>query len=156
MTDKEHAEIRTLMAARDSGIGTILYRNALARKLGLNLTESLCMTVLTTKNRSTPSELSRFTGMASGAMTTLLDRLEKRGFIRRLSNPQDRRGVIIELDARYSELARDLIVGIQVAHKELISRYSQEELEVITSFLEGFTENLRVHAGHIDEAMPWL
>lgn len=156
MNTKAEAEIRALTAARDNGIGTILFRNALARKLGLNLTESLCLTVLSIKSRSTPTELSRFTGMTSGAMTNLLDRLEKRRFIQRKPNPEDRRGVIIELDGHYSESARDLVVGIQKAHKEFISRYTKEELEIISGFLEGFTENMRVHARDIDERIPWL
>ena len=153
---KNNAEIHALKAARDNGIATVLFRNALARKLGVNLTESLCLTVLSIKNRSTPTELSRFTGMTSGAMTALLDRLENRRFIRRTPNPDDRRGVIIELDARYSQAAGDLVGGIQAAHKELISRYSTEELELISSFLEGFSGNMRRHARTIDGEMPWV
>ncbi|MCB9637913.1 MAG: MarR family transcriptional regulator [Myxococcales bacterium] len=132
-------------------MGSILFRNALAKKLGLNLTESLCLTILGTKGRSTPTELSRYIGLSTGSTTTLLDRLEKRNFIRRRPNPEDRRGVVIEIDESYTKIARTLVVGVQEAHRALIARYSEEQLEVIADFLHGFAKNLEDHARKIEE-----
>ncbi len=142
MNSKEELETAVLMAARDYGIGTILFRNALAKKLGLNLTESLCLTILGIKNVSSPSELARYTGLTTGATTTMLDRLEKKHFLRRRANPDDRRGVLIEIDDHYSALAADLVKGIQKAYRDVIEGYSVEELAVIRDFLIRFTGNL--------------
>ena len=47
--------------------------------------------------RSSPGELSKHSEVSSGAMTARLDRLEERDFIRRLPDPDDRRGVLVEL-----------------------------------------------------------
>jgi len=48
-------------------------------------------------HRSSPGELAADLELSSGAMTSRLDRLEEQGFVRRLSDPKDRRGVVIEL-----------------------------------------------------------
>lgn len=156
MHKRPELEIAALMAARDYSIGSMLFRNTLSRKLSLNLTESLCLTMLAIKGNSTPTQLAHFTGLTTGAATAMLDRLEKRGYIRRKPNPADRRGLIIEIDVRYAELSQELVVGIQKAHRELIGRFSDHELEIVRDFLQGFTENMRIHARIIDEDSPWL
>jgi DNA-binding MarR family transcriptional regulator len=150
MDSKQELELTVLLAARESGTGTILFRNALAKKLGLNLTESLCLTILGLKSASTPTELARYIGLTTGSTTTLLDRLEKRSFVRRKPNPHDRRGVIVEIDETYARTAQELVAGIQKAHRELIASYSERELEIIANFLHGFAENLREHAEKIE------
>jgi len=142
MSNKEELKFKTLMAARDNGITSMLFRNAMARKLDLSLTESLCLTLLGINQVSTPSEISKYTGLTTGATTTMLDRLVKKGFIIRKSNPNDRRGVKIEINEEYSKIAFHMVSGVQKAHKELIDSYSDKELEVITDFLEKFTKNI--------------
>jgi len=150
MHSRKDLQFEVLTAARDLGIGTILFRNTLAKRLGLNLTESLCLTMLGIKGISTPTELARYTGLTTGSTTAMLDRLEKRNFIRRRPNPNDRRGVIIEIDEHYAKIAQELVAGIQKAHRDLIARYSPAELEVIEDFLKRFTENMSVHADRIE------
>jgi DNA-binding MarR family transcriptional regulator len=154
MDSKSDMEADVLMAARDSGIATILFRNALAKRFGLSLTESLCLTLLGTTGVSSPTELARYVGLSTGATTTMLDRLEKRNFIRRKPNPDDRRGVIIEFDENYIKAAQKSVAGIQAAHRELIAQYSEDELRTITDFLRGFTENLTEHASKIEAEAP--
>ncbi len=143
---KADLEADVLDAAADAGIETIFFRNALAKKLGLTLTESLCLTILGVDGASTPTELARFVGLTTGSMTTMLDRLEKRRFVRRRPNPSDRRGIIVEIDVAYGDSAGDLVAGVQKAHRDLISTYSREQLLVIADFLRGFAKNLRTHA----------
>jgi DNA-binding MarR family transcriptional regulator len=150
MGSEQDLQLTVLLAARDAGIGTILFRNALAKKLDLNLTESLCLTILGIKSVSTPTELARYIGLTTGSTTTLLDRLEKRSFIRRKPNPHDRRGVIVEIEETYAKTAQALVAGIQKAHRELIASYTEEELEIIADFLHRFAENLREHAEEIE------
>lgn len=149
MSSKQDLERSVLLAAREHGIGTILFRNALAKRLGLNLTESLCLTVLGIKSVSTPTELARYIGLTTGSTTALLDRLEKRNFIRRKPNPEDRRGVMIEIEETYARAAQGLVAGIQKAHRELIARYSEGELETIADFLHRLAGKLGEQAERI-------
>ncbi|HTH14317.1 MAG TPA: MarR family transcriptional regulator [Spirochaetia bacterium] len=142
MGSQEQAEMQALMAARDLGIGTMLFRNSLAKALEVNLTESLCLTLLGIRNELSPTVLARYMGLSTGATTTLLDRLENRGLVTRVANPKDRRGIHIALTPEYQRRAQGLVVGVQKAHRDLISRYSEAQLAVITDFLQRFTGNL--------------
>lgn len=144
-------EKQVFAAARDNGISAVLFRNAVARKLGINTTDSECLSLLSIKGVATPKDLSRYTGLASGSMTAMLDRLEKAQFIRRKPNPEDRRGVLIEISEKWAEAAGPLVAGVQRAHTELIANYSDEELETIADFLTRFTRNVKEHTKVVNE-----
>ena len=139
-----------MRAAGENGIGTVMFRNALARRLGLTLTESLCLTVLGMRGVCSPTQLARVVGLTTGATTTMLDRLEKRGFIRRRPNPEDRRGVLVRIDKQYTERSRRLVAGIQAAHREVIARYTAEQLEIIADFLHRFAGNLELQSAALE------
>lgn len=150
MHSKEDLQNQVFMAARDQGISSVLFRNAISRRLGLNATDSECLSFLGIKGTSTPTELAAYTGLTSGSATAMLDRLEKAGYITRLPNPNDRRGVLIQLSPRYKEVAMPLVAGVQKAHRELLAKYSEKELEAIADFLTGFTENVTEHTKKIN------
>lgn len=67
--------------------------------------------------RLSPSALSRSLLVASGTMTNRLDRLERRGLVTRVPNPEDRRGLDVQLTPEALELV-DAIVGEHVANEE--------------------------------------
>jgi DNA-binding MarR family transcriptional regulator len=142
MESKQKLIDQVFMAARDQGIGSVLFRNAIARKLGLNATDSECLSFLGIKGTSTPTELAKYTGLTSGSATAMLDRLENAGYIERLPNPDDRRGTLITIAPRYREVSMPLVAGVQKAHKELLAGYSEEELQTIADFLTRFTKNV--------------
>ena len=140
--DKQELKKQVFMAARNQGISSVLFRNAIGRKLGLNVTDSECLSFLTIKGVATPKELSQYTSLTTGSTTAMLDRLEKAKFIKRKPNPSDRRGVLVEITRKWTETAGPLVAGVQKAHTELISGYSEKELEVIIDFLTRFTKNV--------------
>ena len=143
MDRKKDLEKQVMIAVREQGISSVLFRNAIGRKLGLNITDSECLSLLSIKGISTPTELSRYTGLTSGSTTAMLDRLEKAEYIRRKPNPKDRRGVLIEISKKWAETAGPLVAGVQKAHKELIASYADKDLETIADFLTCFTENVK-------------
>jgi len=142
MNSKKDLEKQVFIAARDQGISSVLFRNAIGKALGLNITDWECLSLLTIKGISTPTELAHYTGLTTGSATTMLDRLEKAGFIRRKANPNDRRGVLIEINKETAAIPKKLVAGIQHAHAELISSYSETELKTIIDFLTRFTQNV--------------
>ena len=145
MNAKKDLERKVFMAARDQGISSVLFRNALGRKLGLSVTDSECLSLLSIKGVSTPTELARFTGLTTGSTTAMLDRLERAKFIKRVPNPKDRRGVLIEINHQYREIVGPMVAGVQKAHQKLLASYSVKELEVIIDFLTHFTKNVKDH-----------
>lgn len=142
MNENNSPARQVLMAARDFGISSVLFRNATGRKLNLNITDSECLSLLSIKGTSTPTELARYTGLTTGSTTAMLDRLEKVGFISRKPNAQDRRGVVVEISPAYQKKAGPLVAGVQAAHQQLLASYSEEELQIIADFLKRFTKNV--------------
>jgi DNA-binding MarR family transcriptional regulator len=151
MDSKEELERQVLRAAAEYGINAVLFRNAIGRRLGLNITDSECLSLLGIKGISTPTALARYTGLTSGSTTAMLDRLEKAGFITRRHNPDDRRGILIEINREAAATTTPLVAGVQKAHKELIASYSAAELETILDFLARFTQNVKEHAQQIEK-----
>ena len=132
--------IRTNISARDYGIQITLYRNIIFEKLGVNGTDMKCLGFLLSKRISTPTELARYTGLSSGATTAMLDRLEKGGFIERRPNPGDRRGTLIVLAKSGAEKVAPWFTPVGKAQNELISNYSEKELQLISDFFERYAK----------------
>lgn len=150
MTSKNDLEKQVFMAARDQGVSAVLFRNAIARRLGLNITDSECLSILSIKGTLAPTELAHYTGLTTGSTTAMLDRLEKAGYIRRRPNPADRRGILIEIDRKWQSTAGPLVAGVQQAHHELIAGYTVKELEAIADFLKRFSKNVQEHTKEIE------
>jgi len=131
---------RALMAVRDYGVHLTLFRNAMNEWAGLNATDMECLRLLFLKGISKPSELARHTGLTSGATTAMLDRLEKAGLIERQPNPDDRRGTLIAPAASSAEEVASWFESARRAQDELISSYSESELEIIADVFERFTK----------------
>jgi DNA-binding MarR family transcriptional regulator len=153
MNSKKDLEKRVMTAARENGISSVLFRNAIGRRLGLNVTDAECLGLLAIRSVSSPTELARHTGLTSGSTTAMLDRLEKAGFIKRKPNPRDKRGVQVEIDQQYTEAAGPLVAGIQKAQSELIASYKDSELKTIADFLTRFTENVKQHTTKIEKEL---
>ena len=131
------------MAARDQGVGSVLFRNAIGRKLGLSVTDNECLSFLAINGVATPSELARYTGLTTGSTTAMLDRLEKAGYVNRKPNPDDRRGVLVVPTQKWMEAAGPLVIDVQKMHKTLINSYTDKELAIIVDFLQRFTANVQ-------------
>ena len=130
--------IRTNMAARDYGIQMTLFRNMIFEKLGINATDMECLGFLFSKRIATPTELAQYTGLSSGATTAMLDRLEKGEFIERRPNPDDRRGTLIVLAKSGADKVVPWFAPVGKAQEELISNYSEKELQLISEFFERY------------------
>src|SRR5262245_47198056 len=120
---------------RQASTATILFHQAIADRLGMNVTDHKCADILLRAGPITAGELARRTGLTTGAITGVIDRLERAGFARRVRDPGDRRRVTIEPIVK--QLMR--VIGpwfesmARSAH-DLCNQYSTEELAVIRDF----------------------
>jgi len=137
---KKDLEKQVIMAVREYGISTVLFRNAVGEKLGVNVTDMECLALLFFKGIATPTELSEYTGLSSGATTAMLDRLEKAKLIKRQPNPNDRRGTLIVVEKDSQKKVGPLFATTRIAQDELLASYSEKELEILLDFFEKFTE----------------
>ncbi len=131
---------QVLLGAREYGIHEVLFRNVVAERLGVNVTDMQCLGLLFHKGLATPSELARHTGLTSGATTAMLDRLERSGLIARKPNPEDRRGSLIVLLKAGAARMKPWFDSVGAAQAELISDYSEEQLQVLADFFQRSVE----------------
>lgn len=127
---------KVILGARQYGISSVLFRNLIGERLGVNVTDMECLGLIFHKGLATPSELARHTGLTSGATTAMLDRLEKAGLIGRKSNPDDRRGTLITLAKAGTERVAPWFMSAREAQNQLVSSYSEEQLLLLTDFFE--------------------
>jgi len=123
------------MSMRGLGNRTVLYQQTVAASLGLYNNDFLSIDILREKGPVTAGELSKLTGLTTGSVTSLIDRLEKNGFVRRQQDPHDRRKVIIVPLYEDKEDVKATYLRLHEKMVELASAYSDEELELISQFL---------------------
>ena len=129
-------------------------RERAARQQSLHPTDFSCIGYLHRENRPvSPKEIGPYLHLSSGSITALLDRLEKAGYIRRISNPDDRRSVLVELDKDAAREAIALYLRLENSYRLVTESFSDSELDVISDFLEK-VGNLptRVDLARSDEA----
>lgn len=131
---------------REYGMSSVLLRNAVSRKLDLNITDMECLSLLAIKGVSSPTELARYTRMTTGAATVMLDRLEQAKLISRMPNPQDRRGILIEVNKKNMQKNASMFLGAQKAQRKILAEYSGDELRIIADFLEKISKAISTQA----------
>jgi DNA-binding MarR family transcriptional regulator len=140
-----------LVAGRSLGNSSSMLLNACAERLGLHSTDWGCVLLL---NEALPTpltagQLAELTGLTTGAVTGVLDRLENAGYVRRERDPADRRRVIVRLVpeemARIQPMFDGMIADMIAMHRD----YSDDELAVIVEMLTRSSEILRTHARRI-------
>ena len=86
--------------------------------------------------RMSPTELQNTMMITSGGVSNLLRKVENRGFIRRLSDPKDGRGVIVELTEAGFELSEETMRAQAELERELVGVLSAEEQEILSALLK--------------------
>jgi DNA-binding MarR family transcriptional regulator len=137
------------MAARLHQNAYDQFEDTVAEYFGVNRRDMRCLEALDRAGRLTATEIARETGLTSGAVTAMLDRLERAGYVRRLRDEADRRRVLVEMTDQARQRAHEIYgpVADQVAD---FDRYTDDELAVIRDFLEWGSGQLISHAARVD------
>ena len=142
-------ELREL--GREMGVHTIMFHNAVAERLGLNITDHKCLDYILRGDGVTAGELAKVTGLTSGAITGVIDRLERAGFAKRQPDPHDRRKVIVvPLPHRLPEIGK-LFESLGRNMARVMSHYSATEAGLVVDFMQRAVnvmhqENLKLRA----------
>lgn len=83
------------LAMRRSGTQGSLLSNAVAARIGISPNDFECLDIVNLEGAVTPGHLAEATGLTTGAITGVIDRLENAGFVRRDSDPTDRRRILV-------------------------------------------------------------
>ena len=123
---------------RSTSTQTVFLHQAIAQGFGLNATDTKCVDLILThpSGSVTAGQLSGMTGLTTGAITHILDRLEKRQIIKRVRDTQDRRRVFVRVNPQSLEPVMPQYEAIGRAYVDLVEQYSDEELQLICDYME--------------------
>lgn len=130
--------------ARQHSTAVVLFHHAVAERLGLGPTDHKCLDLLRERGPLAASELSAITGLTSGAMTGVVARLERAGFLQRRPDPKDRRKQVLELARQHSPV-HDVIAPLRKDVAVLLDNFNIQQLRAIAEFLGGSTELIYRH-----------
>jgi DNA-binding MarR family transcriptional regulator len=120
---------------RRTSAQSVLFSQAVADRLGMNPTDLESLDILNWTGPITAGRLAELSGLTTGAITGIVDRLEKAGYVRRKQDPHDRRRVILHLlPGEAQRKIAPLFDATKRATMELCSRYSDQELALILDF----------------------
>jgi DNA-binding MarR family transcriptional regulator len=128
MTDVT-SELRGFLAAADA------FDEALGEVLDVNGTDLRCLDLLDRLGTMTAGSLATVAGLSTGAVTFLVDRLERGGFVKRRRDLFDRRRVLVEPTAKALDQIRRLHEPLIAAWREATESFSIEELRLVEKFL---------------------
>ena len=134
---------------RKVGAQSVLISDLVARRVGLNSTDLECLDILYLSGPTTAGALSKHTGLTTGATTTVIDRLERAGFVRRRGDPGDRRRVLVEVQPASAGRIEPLYTRL-VSRMGMLNRgFDDQQLGVVADYLAQW---LNLGAEHV----TWL
>lgn len=127
--------ISNLMVSIRKGIrASTLFVNTMSEITGMHTTDIKCLDFLSDVKFATAGELAKITGLTTGAITAVIDRLEKIGFVKREADSKDRRKIIVRIIIEHPnnlELIRNIFVD---KLPNILSEYKDEELNLIINW----------------------
>src|SRR5262245_36417194 len=138
-------------ASRKASAQSVILSETVARLSGLNATDLECLDLLNLAGAQTAGQLAAQTGLTTGAMTAVIDRLEHAGFVRRRDDPTDRRRVLVELLPKGPTQIAPLYEPLAARIGKVLDGFSERELRIIVRFLEGATAATTEHVQWLQE-----
>jgi DNA-binding MarR family transcriptional regulator len=128
------------VTGRLSRIGPLLAKRqeSVFARFGLNRGEVGALSALRIAgppHRLSPTRLGRGLMLSSAGVTSRIDRLERRGLVRRISDPDDRRGVIVELTDEGLEVVDAAVAAVAISDRQLLERLDENESAQLEALL---------------------
>jgi len=133
ISNKKIQQFRSI--SREYSDTSIMMHEAIARKAGLSGTDHKYLGLIIQQGEMTAGDLAKITGLTTGAVTGLIDRLEKRKLVKRQFIKDDRRKVIIVPNTQNAmELLEPLFADLQEKTTKLINSFSENEILVVEKY----------------------
>lgn len=141
------------------GAELVLLSQSVADRLKINTTDLQCLAVVMSAGPLTAGQIAESTGLTTGAITGVVDRLEKAGLVQRESDPADRRRVVVralpgDVIAAREPAVRDAFARLQSAAAEEYESYSDRELQLIIDALARAHPVLLDQVSHLRGVAP--
>lgn len=139
------------LLGRDLSNAVIFFHEAIAAHLDMSAAEWKCLGLLDQHGPSPASRLAELSGFTTGAITGIVDRLERRGYVRRRPHPSDRRSVIVEpLPVKgFKERVEPIFASLLREMSAMQSHYTPKDLRTIAEFMAETTSILRLETAKL-------
>jgi DNA-binding MarR family transcriptional regulator len=136
---------------REMSTETVMFHQVLADELGLHISDHKCMDIIHRFGAMPAGRLGEMTGLTTGAITGMVDRLEKAGHLRRTNDPKDRRKTIVE-PIRNKKLERKIEMIFIPLHERIhkvLSSYSDSELTLLLDVMTELVNQTREESNRL-------
>src|SRR6266481_1535575 len=125
--------------ARRHSTAVVLFHHAVAERMGLGPTDHKCLDLLRERGPMAGSDLGAITGLTSGAITGVVARLERAGYLRREPDPHDGRKQILHLALERAHI-QDIIKPLREDIAARLQNFDAHQLTAIADFLTRTTD----------------
>lgn len=141
ITPAHRAKVEAVgLQVRRMGAQSVMSSKVIAARFRLNPAELEALDLIFVREQATAGELAKATGLTTGAVTALIDRLVAAGYVERFPSPDDRRKVFVRLIPDSVKEIKAFYDGMQEKMFALWAEYSESELEVIADFIARSTD----------------
>ena len=137
-----------------SSTETALFHQAAAAKYGLGITDMKALGVLFQEGAMTAGQLAKRLSLTTGAVTSVVDRLERRNLVRRMADPGDRRKVIVTVNQETIASGPNVYRSIGEAFRALHETYSTEQLEFLARYYQASIALTRKEIARLADEAP--
>jgi len=135
----EHSELLQALEeqSRELSTRTVIFHHFIGERLGLNPTDHKCLDIIIrSPTLMTPTQLAEETGLSTGTITGVMDRLERAGYVKRERDTTDRRLIFIRpLSDKALRKLGPIFDPIRQATINLYSTYADDDLTIILDFI---------------------
>jgi DNA-binding MarR family transcriptional regulator len=129
---------------------TLMLQHVIAENIGLHVTDAECIDFLQEMGPSTAGDLAKATRLTTGAITNVIDRLEKSGFVKRDPDPNDRRKVIVSFLPKKLTRAKSNYAALAHKVQNLFSGYDAKQLKFLIRHTQALNEIYQVQTKGIE------
>lgn len=147
--ERERLLTELVQAVRQQVRQAVRYYDAVADQLELPIADLTCLGALRDRRRASAGELAAELGLTTGAVTRVIDRLHRAGFVRRLPDPRDGRRVIVELIPEAEASVAGLFAGQAAQLAESAADLTDPQLRFLRDFVREQAEVTRSEADRL-------
>lgn len=138
-------------AGREYSTAAVMFHSAVARRVGLSVTDLKALDLLQRFGPLTAGEMAIHTGLASASVTSLIDRLQRRRLVRRLRDPSDRRLVVVSLTPRVQDSIAPYFESLNKGMLARFRTYRDEQIASMRQFLTSGAREMRNEAAKLPD-----
>lgn len=133
-TPKGRLEAELIEEVRGNQTAVHQMDEAAHRAMGISATDGRCLDIVDRRGLISAGKLATEAGLTTGAITAVLDRLEDKGLVRRVPDPDDRRRILVEVTDRQREAAARLYLPLKAMADPWFEDLSEDDIRLLISF----------------------